>query len=535
MHRAGPPKGYGLGVGVGRGQLAADEEQGLEEEDGQGQGQKQSPSRVRFAPQTEKGEEEEEEEEEREERDGEGQGEEEGVEDDRALDHQDRDQGHDAEVKGTDSAGEFWYGGGDDADDEDDGTRHSVAEDVHVHEDDDSVGYQDSERERGSFWHDRGTLGSHRVGEDDDHDNLDDHDDNVHAGEDPRSFSDAQEEENSFWHDGGTQNAGEATGEPRDEADGLHDDLQKEDEGDEERIWHEGGPGDEEEIIEVDTENLPPARVQLMERLCDLVQRLSSAKVGDGMEADVLDVLHSKVDEMEELLLLAEETALVEATAEMESPIEEQSRPPEQPEEEPEEQPKSQPDCQQQAQPQPTKEAEAKVEAPSEPRTQSEGKRDAATQVEEEALGGVRSGYRDDGGPSRGRSPAAPSVPLLQLGDQDIRDLTSLSPLPWLTTNFRFSELDISPTRSQPELAAATNEALEAAKRAAQAQIEAAERVAREAERMNVELAAMVKRLQVRKEESDVCPRRFCYHLSTFYPHQSLLLTRRSSISTPSS
>ncbi|KAL2129861.1 hypothetical protein VTI74DRAFT_7192 [Chaetomium olivicolor] len=233
----------------------------------------------------------------------------------------------------------------------------------------------------------------------------------------------------------------------------------------------------EETQVQIDTDNLPPARVELMERLCDLVQRLSSAKMGGSLEEEVLDVLNAKVDEMEELLLLAEETAEAEATAEVERQAEAQSELEAQPEEE----------------------AEVEAEATPESKTQAEEEHEAEAKTEAEILDEqVNSGYEDDSG----RSSVMPQIPSLQVGEQDIRDLAS--PLPWLSIPFKYSELlSISPSQSHPELAAATNEALEAAKQAAQAQAEMAERVANEAERLNIELAEVVKKLLARKEESD--------------------------------
>jgi len=234
------------------------------------------------------------------------------------------------------------------------------------------------------------------------------------------------------------------------------------------------------ETQDTDGDTLPPGRVMLMERLCDLVQRLSSVRVGGGMEADVIDVLNAKVDEMEDLLVLAEETAEAEATADVEAHAEVEY------------QAEDQVDDHAEA------EANAGVEAPDIGPGQEE---DAGTEGGAQEEQQSRSG--DDKWAS-GMSPAMLPVPLLQVGDQDIRDLAS--PLPWLTSTFKYSELSISPTQSHPELAAATNEALEAAKQAAQAQHDMAERVAFEADKLNRELAEVVKRLQARKEESDVSP-----------------------------
>ncbi len=228
-------------------------------------------------------------------------------------------------------------------------------------------------------------------------------------------------------------------------------------------------------------ETLPPGRVLLMERLCDVIQRLSSVRVGGGMEADVIDVLNAKVDEMEELLVLAEETAEAEATADLE--LQEETEEPEaQAEVEAEAEPEQEPE------PQPVQEEPSEAEAPSESEQPAE---EENTETQEQ-----------QSRPSNGDMLTVP--PLLQLGNQDLRDLTS--PLPWLTSTFKYSDFSLSPTHSHPELAAATNEALEAAKQAAQAQADMAERIAREAEKVNLELAMVVKKLQSRKEESDVSP-----------------------------
>jgi hypothetical protein len=220
----------------------------------------------------------------------------------------------------------------------------------------------------------------------------------------------------------------------------------------------------------------------LMERLCDLVQRLSSVRVGGGMEADVIDVLNAKVDEMEDLLVLAEESAEAEATAEI--------------------------DVEAGAEAQPDAEAKAEMEAEgfSEVETRKEGQQEPEAGAESEAQGEqAKSGYEeDDSRWTSGRSSAMLPTPRLQSGDQDIHDLAS--PLPWLSSTFKYSELSISPSSSHPELAAATNEALEAAKQAAQAQADMAEQVAYEAEKINRELFKLVRKLQSRKEESDVSP-----------------------------
>ncbi|KAK4102673.1 hypothetical protein N658DRAFT_553150 [Parathielavia hyrcaniae] len=227
-------------------------------------------------------------------------------------------------------------------------------------------------------------------------------------------------------------------------------------------------------------DTLPPGRVMLMERLCDMVQRLSSVRVGGGMEADVIEVLNAKVDEMEDLLVLAEESAEAEATADVGTQAEAEEG------------------------------AEAETEAEAERASETGAQQAEARQEDAEAETEVEAESqeeqarpRDQGGsePDSGRLSAMLSAPSVQTDNQGIRGLAS--PLPWLASSFRFSELELSPTQSQPELAAATNEALEAAKRAAQAQAEMAERVATEAEKLNLEFAQVVAKLQARKEESD--------------------------------
>ncbi|KAK4155091.1 hypothetical protein C8A00DRAFT_42237 [Chaetomidium leptoderma] len=264
-----------------------------------------------------------------------------------------------------------------------------------------------------------------------------------------REYDEASSEDEGARHDDASQGY-----ERRHRNEGSREyesEAQKEE--DEKEEWSQ----DREE--EPEGETLPPGRVLLMERLCNLVQRLSSVRVGGGMEADVIDVLNAKVDEMEDLLVLAEESAEAEATAEVES----------------------------------LAGAEEQTEA------QSEVEAEAQRQEEEEEE--AQSGYEGNSKLASGRSSVTPSLPLLRVGDQDIRDLSS--PLPWLTSTFKYSELSISPSGSNPELAAATNEALDAAKRAAQAQDEMAERIALESEKLNVELAEVVKKLQARREESD--------------------------------
>ncbi|KAJ4307188.1 hypothetical protein N0V88_000567 [Collariella sp. IMI 366227] len=240
----------------------------------------------------------------------------------------------------------------------------------------------------------------------------------------------------------------------------------------------------EETQVQIDTDNLPPARVELMERLCDLVQRLSSAQVGGSLEDEVLDVLNVKVDEMEELLMLAEETAEAEATADLEGqPVVEVELGPEaQMEEEPELEPQGQPET--------TPEVEIHIKEVDETEAEAESE-----SPEEQA----NSGYDMDSRLPSDESPVIHQIPFLQVDDQDIRDMAS--PLPWLSTTFKYSELSLSPTHSHPELAAATNEALEAAKQAAQAQAEMAEQVASQAEQLNLELAEHLHALLIDRAE----------------------------------
>jgi hypothetical protein len=214
---------------------------------------------------------------------------------------------------------------------------------------------------------------------------------------------------------------------------------------------------------EVEGDGLPqdPARVELMERLCELVERISSARVGGGMEADVIDVLHDKIDEMEGLLAVAEDAADAEDTALAEI-------------------------------------GEAEGQAETLPEEETTVENEGRLRVEFEDVGS-RSGGTSRGS---GRPYSMPSLPSLSMAKQDMLGLGS--PAPWLASSFRFSELSLSPTHSHPELTAATNEALEATKQAAQAQADMTERVAAEAEELNAELAKIMKTLQARKEESDV-------------------------------
>lgn len=79
----------------------------------------------------------------------------------------------------------------------------------------------------------------------------------------------------------------------------------------------------------------------------------------------------------------------------------------------------------------------------------------------------------------------------------ELNDLPS-----WLSSPLKLS--DIFPESPTPELTAATNEALEAAKEAARAQAELSDRVAYEAEQLRSELARVVQNLKIRREESDV-------------------------------
>ncbi|KAK4135634.1 hypothetical protein BT67DRAFT_418657 [Trichocladium antarcticum] len=218
----------------------------------------------------------------------------------------------------------------------------------------------------------------------------------------------------------------------------------------------------EEAREELDGDGLPedPARIELMERLCDMVQRISSARVGGGMEADVIDVLHDKIDEMEGLLAMAEDAAEAEDTAHAAL-------------------------------------GEVQEHAETLPEEETEVENEGRIRVEFYDVGS-RSGETSRGS---GRPYSMPSFPSLPSRNQDMLGLAS--PAPWLASSFRFSELSLSPTHEHPELTAATNLALEAAKQAAQAQAEMTERVAAEAEELNTELVKIMKTLQARKEESD--------------------------------
>ncbi|KAL2257363.1 hypothetical protein VTK26DRAFT_281 [Humicola hyalothermophila] len=212
-----------------------------------------------------------------------------------------------------------------------------------------------------------------------------------------------------------------------------------------------------------------------MERLCELVQRLSSARVGGGMETDVVDVLNAKVDEMESLLQMAEEAADAEDTALAELEASQLAGQVEKGEEE-----------------------QAKLEADQE---QEQEQEQGQKEEEEESQTAL---VESEPGRKTGKVAfAMGSVPRLSpsLVKEDIFDLAS--PAPWLASAFKYSDLLLSPALSQPELAEATNEALEAAKQEALVQAEIAERVAAEAEKLNVELAKVVRQLQERKEESD--------------------------------
>lgn len=202
------------------------------------------------------------------------------------------------------------------------------------------------------------------------------------------------------------------------------------------------------------------------------------------MEADVVEVLHTKVDEMEELLDMAEDAAAAEATAQAEMDAQAHA----QPEEE-------------------TQEVEASVDT---------GVKTAEEEAEAEADTPVEAGPQAEaaGSDSQGTTKAASrassaltpvaSLPSPAQREQDMLGLALESPPEWLASSFKLTELSLSPPQSHPELTAATNQALEAAKQAAQAQAEMAERVAAEAEKLNVELAKVVRSLQARKEESDV-------------------------------
>ncbi|GAB1312947.1 hypothetical protein MFIFM68171_03157 [Madurella fahalii] len=203
-------------------------------------------------------------------------------------------------------------------------------------------------------------------------------------------------------------------------------------------------------------------RVELMERLCDLVQRLSMGRVGGGMETDVIDVLHAKVDEMEEILLMAEDVTRAEAEAEAEAEA--------------------------------GAEAEAEAETEANPQPEEDQSRSKF-----ESRPGSDTGRQNKEERPMSRAESGQSSPP-RVTEQDV--FGRVTPPHWLMS-MGHSELSISPTRSHPELAAATNEALEAAKEAALAQAEAAERVAIEAEALSSKLEKVVKNLLARKEESD--------------------------------
>lgn len=264
-----------------------------------------------------------------------------------------------------------------------------------------------------------------------------------------------------FGYDGGSEGReGEYHGHDEDDTHHDYHENNRDTQGLMRKQQEELGEEDEHQDAE-EVDGLPQdGRLELMERLCNLAQTLSSARVGGGMEAEVLDVLHAKVDEMEGLLAMAEDAADAEDTAlaELEASQLEES---------------------------PGKE-EVRVEIEEQSQTQ---------RVESEPEPGRET--RQSGFPFEPVHRLSPS-----LVREDVLDLAS--PAPWLASTFRFDELSLSPAHSHPELTEATNEALEAAKQAALAQAAIAERVAAEAEKLNVELAKIVQKLHQRKEESDV-------------------------------
>ncbi|KAK4252025.1 hypothetical protein C7999DRAFT_37014 [Corynascus novoguineensis] len=384
----------------------------------------------------------------------------------------------------------------DDADDEGDGSN--------THVGDGSDGYKDY-HEHANF---QGRKGFQEISNHRDYAASPEHSQPKDYGS-PRGFSEPQSKdedrngnerlrgEQPQHEDGGQvkrDNVGSRKGD--DDHEGGIDDPKEQAQRGWNEFWDEGqSMVDRTQETEEDT--LPPGRVMLMERLCDLVQKLSSVRVGGGMEDDVLDVLNAKVDEMEELLVLAEETAEAEATAEVEGQVKGEKQTESEPPEEAEAEVEIEAEAEAEAK------AEAKLEKEETPNAESfrqedEGKTKQEGESQEER---AESQSGDDDKSASGTSSAMLPVPMLRIGDQDLRDLSS--PLPWLATTFKYSELSISPIYSPPELAAATNEALEAAKQAAQAQAEMAERVAVEAEKVNRELVQVVKRLHARKEESD--------------------------------
>ncbi|KAG7294349.1 hypothetical protein NEMBOFW57_004420 [Staphylotrichum longicolle] len=378
--------------------------------------------------------------------------------------------------------------GNDDADDEDEGSHTRVGEGSSGYKEFVGFqGYDSPRREEGRFGYD----GTHEYDEDIRDDRAHEYEEDLHdVG--PHEYEEPHEYDEKMQGEGGDLGHDDEDGMQQDENDGRqreggaygYDDRQYEEEMEYES---EGGDLQREEYFPPQPESSHgyESGLQGEDHNGDSLAYGATLRPGAktlcgaswrGMEADVIDVLNAKVDEMEDLLVLAEETAEAEATAER---TEEQG----------------------------DAEAEVELENRTQPKAASNVEADkeleeAGTEAEsaaQEEQAGLEN--REAGKSPSGRSPALFSVPLLQIGDQDIRDLAS--PLPWLNSTFRYSELSISPTHSNPELAAATNEALEAAKQAAQAQWDMAERIAREAEKLNLELAAVVQKLQSRKEESD--------------------------------
>ncbi|KAK4115809.1 hypothetical protein N656DRAFT_402063 [Canariomyces notabilis] len=228
----------------------------------------------------------------------------------------------------------------------------------------------------------------------------------------------------------------------------------------------------------------PDDRLELMERLCGLVERLSVSRLGGELEMELIDVLHAKVDEMEEVLWMAEDVSRAEAAAQAEAEAEAEA------EMEVEADADADADANRNADADAasaTAEVQAQAEkARSEPGSESEDKTAEGTPaIESGELSGT-----------------LPQLSLPRRTEQYVFDLGTTPS--WLAAPMMMaSQLSISPTRSPPELAAATNQALEAAKQAAQAQAEAAERVAVEAQKVSSKLEKVVKSLVARKEESD--------------------------------
>ncbi|KAK4459944.1 hypothetical protein QBC42DRAFT_273383 [Cladorrhinum samala] len=179
----------------------------------------------------------------------------------------------------------------------------------------------------------------------------------------------------------------------------------------------------------------------LVERISDLLSRLSSTVTTTEREQEIMTALHSKVDEMELVLqtgMLPEQNRRRVDTLQHLTSADEESR----------------------------KATPVQQSFESMPDTLS-------------PTTGIGENYRQAMGLSL-----------------ELNDLPS-----WLSSPLKLS--DIFPESPTPGLTAATNEALEAAKEAAQAQAELSDRVAYEAEQLRSELARVVQNLKIRREESD--------------------------------